>query len=204
MQNNRPRNDIQSRKYIIVCTIRTYASRKSCTRLCITISDRIFSQTWKSILIWSHLPVTSLTCNFLYSWISTRAVSPFRVLMASASCRRGNDLPCSWSSNRNSRRASRMLAEIRNSINALGSCRSSPGEIGEIGTWCLLRVGFIVKPSWPRNLCKQTETCTIPHFKSIQQPEGRKMNCKLYPMQNIMKHVKWSSFRKLNILSRFE
>ena len=133
----------------IVYPIYTYTSRTSCTRLCNIISYRIFSHAWKLILIWSHLPVASLTRNLLYSWSSTRAVSPFRVRMVSASCRRGNALPSSWSSSRNSRRMSRMLAEIRNSMNSFGSCRSScgrssSGEIGEIRTRWLPRVGIII------------------------------------------------------------
>ena len=148
MQNNRPKNDIQSRQTTLLCaqSAPTLAARAALAYalLFLTESSARHENQFSSD---PHMPVTSLTCNFWYSWISTRAVSPFRVRMASASCRRGNDLPCSWSSNRNSRRTSRTLAEIRNSIIALGSCRSSPGEIAEIGTRCLLWVGSIVRAS---------------------------------------------------------
>ena len=45
---------------------------------------------------------------------------------------------------------------------------------------------------WPRNLFGQTETCTIPHFKTIQQPEEPKINCKLQLTSDEI-NVKWSS-----------
>ena len=46
-----------------------------------------------------------------------------------------------------------------------GGCRGLASSLWEYG--------------WPRNLFEQTETCTIPHFKSIPQPEETKINCKL-------------------------
>ena len=147
-------------------------------------------QTWKSIVIWSHLPVSSLTSNFLYSWSSTRAVSPFLVLMVSASCRRGNALPSSRSSSRNSRRTSRMLAEIRNSMNSFGSCRSSSGEIGEGG--CRGLASSLWDHGWPRNLFGQTETyIMIPFQNHPTAPEEREIKCKLQWTND--ENVKWSS-----------
>ncbi len=164
----------------IVFPIRTYTSRTSCTRLCNTISYRIFSQNqnqfssdpiclshrWRAISC-THGVRRELCHRFWFSW--------FQPLVDEA-------MPCHLRGVPAEIRGERALCWPRSGIRwtplDLAGHHLAKSEKSEQGGWRGLALS-LWEHGWPRNLFEQTETCTIPHFKSIQQPEEPKINCKL-------------------------